>query len=186
MFSPSQDLSSEPSADTNAALMTSEACNRAVMLDPNIRPSFIADIDRYRARMDRMLPSCDIVKLSDEDLGWLIPAPLSLTEKVTTLLERGPAIVILTRGGEGATGYMANGTEVHVPAQRVQIADTVSAGDTFNAGVLAKLSEVGVLRKAALHDLGEDVQFFAHGQGAKVAAITVSRSGANPPWSVEL
>lgn len=179
-------LASEPCADTYAALMMSEGRNRAVMMDPNIRPSFIADIDRYRARMDRMFPLCDIVKLSDEDLGWLIPSPLSLAEKVTSVLERGPAMVILTRGGDGATGYLANGTEVHVPAQRVQIADTVGAGDTFNAGVLAKLSESGALRKSALHELGEDLVLAALGHGAKVASITVSRSGANPPWSDEL
>lgn len=179
-------LACEPCADTYAALMTSEATNRAVMLDPNIRPSFIADIDRYRARMDCMLPLCDIVKLSDEDLGWLIPSPLSLTEKVTAILGRGPSMVILTRGGDGATGYLANGTEMNVPAQRVQIADTVGAGDTFNAGVLAKLSESGALRKVALHDLSPDLLSAALEHGAKVASITVSRSGANPPWSDEL
>lgn len=179
-------LASEPCADTYAALMMAQGKNRAVMMDPNIRPSFIADIDRYRTRMDRMLAQCDIVKLSDEDLGWLIPSPLSLTEKVTSILERGPAIVILTRGGDGATGYLANGSEVHVPAQKVQIADTVGAGDTFNAGVLAKLSESGALRKSTLHDLSEDLLHEALSHGAKVASVTVSRSGANPPWSDEL
>lgn len=179
-------LASEPCADTYAALMMAEGKNRAVIMDPNIRPSFIADFDRYRERMDRMLAQCDIVKLSDEDLGWLIPTPLSLTEKVASILDRGPGIVILTRGSDGATGYLANEAEVHVPAQSVEITDTVGAGDTFNAGVLSKLSELGALRKSDLRDLSEDVLFAALSHGVNVAAITVSRSGANPPWSDEI
>lgn len=179
-------LASEPCADTYASLMASEASNRVIMMDPNIRPNFIADADRYRARMDQMLALCDIVKLSDEDLGWLIPAPVRFSEKVSSILERGPNVVLLTRGSEGATGYLANGAEVHVPARRVQIADTVGAGDTFNAGVLAKLSECGALQKDALKDLGDDLLLEALEYGATVASVTVSRSGANPPWADEL
>ncbi|MBY6142053.1 carbohydrate kinase [Leisingera daeponensis] len=179
-------LASEPCADAYAALLDREATDRAVMIDPNIRPRFIKDIARYRARLDRMVAQADIVKVSDEDLNWLLPDPLSLSEKVSILLERGPSALILTRGGEGATGYLANGGEVRVPAVRAKISDTVGAGDTFNAGVLAKLSELGRLTKPELAALPPDVLQQAMEQGAKVAAITVSRAGANPPWAGEL
>ncbi len=176
----------EPCADTYAALLERESSNRCVMIDPNIRPQFITDIDSYRARLDRMVSLADIVKISDEDLNWIVPSPISLQEKVKLILDRGPSAVIMTRGGDGATGYLRDGTEVAVPAQRVEIADTVGAGDTFNSGVLAKLYELGALQKARLNTLSPAVLSQALEHGARVAAVTVSRAGANPPWADEL
>lgn len=179
-------LACEPGALAYAALLDKEGAGRAVMIDPNIRPRFVKDIARYRARLDGMLAQADIVKVSDEDLNWILPDPMSLREKVLTLLDKGPAVLILTRGGEGATGFLTSGQEVHVPAVRAEIADTVGAGDTFNAGVLAKLSELGLLTKPGLAALAPVSLQRAMEHGAKVAAITVSRSGANPPWAGEL
>ena len=140
-------LACEPSADAYAALLAQEAARCVVMIDPNIRPRFIQDIDRYRARLDRMVAQADIVKVSDEDLNWLMPSQLPLSEKVSTLLDNGPSVVILIRGGDGATGFLSSGDEVRVKAVREDVTDTVGAGDTFNAGFLAKLSELGMLTK---------------------------------------
>lgn len=179
-------LACEPGADAYAALLEVERRNRAVMLDPNIRPGFIRDVGRYRDRLDGMVARSDIVKVSDEDLNWIFPAPLSLREKVDALLDKGPSVVVLTRGSEGATGFLADGTEVHVPARRVKIKDTVGAGDTFNAGLLARLSERGCLSRDNLRDVPADVLRAALELGARVAAVTVSRAGANPPWAEEL
>ncbi|WPZ22317.1 carbohydrate kinase [Sulfitobacter faviae] len=179
-------LACEPGADAYAELLARNAEGRAVMIDPNIRPGFIKDIERYRQRLDRMLALSDIVKVSDEDLNWINPAPLSLRDKVAELLKKGPSVVILTRGGEGATGYLANGEEVQVPAVKAEIVDTVGAGDTFNAGVLAKMSELGQLHKSALATLAPEVLSEALAYGARVAAVTVSRAGANPPWVEEI
>ena len=179
-------MACEPGADAYAELLRQNGRARAVMLDPNIRPGFIRDIARYRARLDRMIALSDIVKVSDEDLNWINPEPLSLREKVDALLNKGASLVILTRGGEGATGFMASGDEVQVPAVKAEIADTVGAGDTFNAGVLAKLSELGCLHKVGLAELATEDLRTALTYGAQVAAITVSRAGANPPWASEL
>ncbi|MBJ6370634.1 carbohydrate kinase family protein [Sedimentitalea arenosa] len=179
-------LACEPGADAYTALLEHGASERAVMLDPNIRPAFIRDIDRYRRRLDRMIALADIVKVSDEDLNWITPEPLSLREKVDRLLAKGPSLVILTRGGEGATGYLVSGDEVQVPALKAEITDTVGAGDTFNAGVLAKLSELGQLHKSGLAALSPEILSETLAHGARVAAITVSRAGANPPWAGEL
>lgn len=179
-------LACEPGADAYAELLACNAEGRAVMIDPNIRPGFIKDIERYRQRLDRMLALSDIVKVSDEDLNWINPAPLSLRDKVAELLKKGPSVVILTRGGEGATGYLANGEDVQVPAVKAEIVDTVGAGDTFNAGVLAKMSELGQLHKSALGTLSPEVLTEALAYGARVAAVTVSRAGANPPWVEEI
>lgn len=178
-------LVSEPAADTYSTLLEREAATCVVMIDPNIRPRFIDDPDRYRARLDHMIARSDIVKVSDEDLDWLLPAPLSLRDRVAKLMERGPSTVIMTRGKDGASGFLADGSEVRVPAQRVEIKDTVGAGDTFNAGFLAKLSELECLTKTQLATLPSDTLQRAMEHGANAAAITVSRAGANPPWAEE-
>lgn len=179
-------LACEPGADAYMSLLEREGKTRTVMVDPNIRPGFIADEARYRTRLDRIIRSTDILKMSDEDLNWIVPEPLSLNEKVDQVLDMGPALLILTRGGAGATGFLSDGTEIHVAAQRVDIVDTVGAGDTFNAGVMAKLSELGLLSKPALVGLSAQDASAALGFGARVAAVTVSRAGANPPWAGEV
>lgn len=179
-------LACEPGADAYAALLAREGKDRAVMIDPNIRPSFIKDEARYRERLEAMIARSDILKISDEDLNWILPAPDSLEAKVRQMLTMGPALIILTKGGEGATAVLADGTEVSVPAQRVEVVDTVGAGDTFNAGVLAKLSQIGALTKSGLRQISPDMVAEALEFGARVAAVTVSRAGANPPWAEEL
>jgi fructokinase len=179
-------LACEPGASTYATLLERESASRAVMIDPNIRPSFIEDADRYRDRLDRMIALADIVKVSDEDLDWIVPGAHSLSEKVERVLARGASVVILTRGGDGATGFLADGSKVDIPARRVEVVDTVGAGDTFNAGVLAKLSELGALEKSKLKGLSAEALSEALAFGARVAAVTVSRAGANPPWTKDL
>jgi fructokinase len=164
--------------------MTREAANRVTMVDPNIRPGFIKDEAAYRARVDRMMALADIVKLSDEDLEWLIPEG-DIDSRAAQVLAMGPKLLCITRGKDGATGYTNRG-RVDVGSERVTVVDTVGAGDTFNAGVLASLDQAGVLDKDALANLHDDVIADALRLGAKAAAITVSRAGANPPWTHEL
>ncbi|MDA7967276.1 carbohydrate kinase [Ruegeria sp.] len=179
-------LAVEPCADAYASLLGQHGADRAVMLDPNIRPGFIKDQTRYRTRLNRMIAQADIVKVSDEDLDWIIPGPETHAEKVPQLLQAGPSVVIVTRGGDGASGYLTDGSEVSVPVKSVQVVDTVGAGDTFNAGVLAALDAAGHLTKPALRALPPEALRAALTKGAEVAAITVSRAGANPPWAHEL
>lgn len=179
-------LISEPCADFYAALAVREAAQRTIILDPNIRPGFIRDEARYRARLARMLAATDILKVSDEDLDWIVPGPGDHAAKAATLLAEGPGLVIVTRGSAGACGFLRGGARVDVPAPKAQVVDTVGAGDTFNAGVLSALHEAGVLTKTALDRLDTAAVRTALTKGAAVAAITVSRAGANPPWAHEL
>jgi fructokinase len=81
---------------------------------------------------------------------------------------------------------LADGTEISAPSNPVEVVDTVGAGDTFNAGVLAELQKSGHLTKSAVRNLTSDALGAALNKGAQVAAITVSRAGANPPWAHEL
>ncbi|MDP3898171.1 MAG: carbohydrate kinase [Mesorhizobium sp.] len=174
----------EPCGSTYEALMTREHLSRVTMLDPNIRPGFIADPVAHKARMRRMVAMADIVKLSDEDMAWFGEAGTA-DEIAQRWLARGPKLILVTRGGDGATAYTAR-HKVNVPSRRVEVVDTVGAGDTFNAGVLASLHEAGLLTKQAVPSLDEAQIAAALDLGARAAAVTVSRAGANPPWRSEL
>lgn len=179
-------LACEPGAETYAQLAEALEPNCVVMLDPNIRPSFIKDEQMFRDRLERLFGVADIVKVSDEDLNWIIQNADSLEEKVAQLQSLGPSIVILTRGSSGAQAWLPNGQSIFVASQKVEVVDTVGAGDTFNAGVLANLSEAGLLTKSAIQTVSENDIAEALGFGARVAAINVGRAGANPPWRDEL
>ena len=174
----------EPCAAAYEALLKREAEKRAVMIDPNIRPGFIQDEAAYRARLGRMIGMADIVKVSDEDLHWLL-GPGETEELARQLLITGPALVCVTEGAKGAKGVFAGGT-VTVSSRQVEVVDTVGAGDTFNAGVLAALADDGVLTKDTVRNLEAHHIEAALSLGARAAAITVSRAGANPPTRAEL
>lgn len=172
----------EPAADSYAALCArarGAAGARLVMIDPNIRPDFITEPARYRARLTGMLSRADVVKVSDEDLAWLTGGQ---DARALTAGPSRPAVVIVTRGAEGATAHLADST-LTVPARPAEVVDTVGAGDAFNAGFLAELQARDALERARLTP---EVLQAALTLGAKIAAIAVSRAGANPPWRAEL
>ena len=177
-------LVNDPAAGAYEALLTREAGARVIMMDPNIRPGFITDAAAYRARIARMMALSDIVKLSDEDLVWLEGEgdPVALARG---LIARGPKVVCITEGARGALAVTARDV-VRVAAQKVAVVDTVGAGDTFNAGVLAALHQAGALSKAAVAAADAGLLTAALTLGVKAAAVTVSRAGANPPWAHEI
>lgn len=178
-------LVNDPAATTYEALQARECTNRVTMIDPNIRPGFIAGKeDVYRARIERMIARADIVKLSDEDLHWL-EGKGDVEALARKIIAAGPKVVFITEGAEGARAITATQNRFFA-ATKVKVADTVGAGDTFNAGALAALNAAGVLTKAGLSALSDDVLDRALSLGTRSAAVTVSRPGANPPWSHEL
>ncbi|NIZ15115.1 carbohydrate kinase [Phaeobacter sp. HF9A] len=179
-------LACEPCADTYQEVLARAHKTRAIIMDPNIRPGFASDPQRYRARLMEMLSRADLVKVSDEDLAWIIPEEQDPIAQANALQAMGPSVVLVTRGAEGALGLLPDGQSVEVPAEPAIVADTVGAGDTFNAGAMARLDELGLLSKPALRCLSPDALQQALAYGAKVAAITVARPGANPPWASEL
>jgi fructokinase len=170
-------LTLEPLADAVTAVVESDAARAALTaLDPNIRPSLIGDRAGYLARLDRILAQTDVVKASIEDLAWLEPgvAPELVARR---LLDRGPRIVLLTRGADGAS-VVSSGGLATVRAPQVTVVDTIGAGDAFSAGFLAWWRRRG-LRREDLTDLdavGEAARF-----ACLVASRTVERAGAAPP-----
>ena len=173
-------LAVEPCGTALEALLLREAGQRVAMIDPNVRPTFVRDRAAYTARIDRMISASDIVKLSDDDAGWLygIFDPQAI-------LAKGPKVVLMTEGSKGATAFTARG-KVSVTAPQIVVADTVGAGDTFNAGFLAALDRAGLLTKSAVAQLSDDALRAALSLGTRAAAITCSRPGANPPWANEV
>ncbi|WP_299028032.1 carbohydrate kinase [uncultured Sulfitobacter sp.] len=179
-------LCAEPAASAYEALALRVANQALIVLDPNIRPGFIQDEQAYRARLDRMIGVAGIVKVSDEDLDWIVKDAQGEDAQVARLHALGAHLVVVTKGADGATAHAVGQPMVSVAAPKVEIKDTVGAGDTFNAGMMAQLHRDGLLSKDALPAITAQQLRTALAYGAKVAAITVSRSGANPPHLSEL
>jgi len=177
-------LAVTPCAEAYEALMERAAGRRVIMLDPNIRPGFAADEAAYRARIGRMIARADLVKLSDEDLRWLA-GPGDPLRQLRALIGDSARIALLTEGARGARAVTRE-FELRLAAPAVEVVDTVGAGDSFNAGVLAALQAAGALRREALAEIDAATLHAALELGVRVAAVTVSRAGANPPRAEEL
>ncbi|MFJ9816401.1 carbohydrate kinase [Streptomyces sp. NPDC101151] len=170
----------EPGASAYEELMrTAAAQGLFTALDPNIRAGLIPDADAYRARFKNWLPSVTLLKLSAEDAQWLGGSPREW-------LAAGPSAVVVTRGGDGLTVHTRDGAEYSVPGEKVEVVDTIGAGDTVNAALLHGLSAQDALSPSALAALGADGWQRLLRFAARAAAVTCSRAGAEPPYAAEL
>lgn len=174
----------EPCGSTFEELMRRMRETVVISLDPNIRPSFVADESAYRDRLRRMIGMSDIIKVSEEDLAWLEPGG-AFEHFARDLIEAGASVVTLTKGDKGARA-ITQSVDLSIPATRANVVDTVGAGDSFNAGFLASLRSSGVLSQSALRTIGRRTLQTALEFASLVSAYTVSRAGANPPWRQEL
>ncbi|EFL88613.1 carbohydrate kinase [Ahrensia sp. R2A130] len=178
----------EPGAKAYESLLAQMSDKTVISIDPNIRPGFISDEAGYRARIGRMIGQSDIVKVSDDDLDWLAQSDSAGADPegmARQWLQSGVALVIITRGSDGAQ-LLRNSGELTAPVKPAQVVDTIGAGDTFNAGFLAGLRRVGCLNKTAIRQASDENLLEALDLANRVAAVTVSRAGANPPWQNEL
>ncbi|MEI5523352.1 carbohydrate kinase [Streptomyces brasiliscabiei] len=170
----------EPGASAYEKLMHACAAQGVfTALDPNIRPGLIPDADAYRTRFKSWLPSVSLLKLSEEDAEWLGGTP-------RLWLDSGPSAVVITHGGDGLTVHTRAGTEYSVPGEKVDVVDTIGAGDTVNAALLHGLAARDALSGPALTALGADAWTRLLRFAARAAAITCSRAGAEPPYAAEV
>ena len=158
-----------------------------ITYDPNLRPSLLVDADTVRPRVERLVAVADVVKASDEDLAWLYPS--TTTENVArTWATSGPQLVVVTRGGEEAIAVL--GVHVHrAPALRVDVVDTVGAGDAFMAGLIDGLcahGSAGSDARTRIAALDADAVVDILRRASAAAAVTISRPGADPPTAAEL
>ncbi|QZN86378.1 carbohydrate kinase [Cellulomonas sp. C5510] len=178
----------EPGGEAVARLLADRREGATLTYDPNLRPALMGSPEQTLPVVERLVGLADVVKVSDEDLGWLHPG-VPPVEVARDWVGRGPALVVVTLGGEGALAVTAGGDELTVTAPRVQVADTVGAGDSFMAGLVDGLWTAGLLGADAREQLREvDVATVERvlARCVAIAAITVSRAGANPPTSAEL
>jgi fructokinase len=172
-------LGVEPIASAIETLLRREAGSRVISLDPNVRPCVVRDPDAYRERFERLLAYADIVKASDEDIE-LLYATHDLASAARGWLQRGPKLVIITRGEKGPLAAFDDKI-LERPAPEIDVVDTVGAGDTFHAGLLAWLDANNLLNPEGVAELNEAQVTAALDFAAAAAAIVCTRRGANPP-----
>ncbi|MCR2827614.1 carbohydrate kinase family protein [Microbacterium sp. zg.Y909] len=175
----------QPGADTVESALRAARQGSVITFDPNIRPSLITDPDDVRARVARLVALSDVVKVSGEDLDWLHPGR---DHRVVAgeWLSRGPSVVVVTEGGAGSFAVHAAGV-AEVPAAPVDVVDTVGAGDTVMAALIAEIhapTAAAVRARIAGWDAADLAAVLR--RGADAAGVTVSRPGADPPWQHEL
>ena len=149
-----------------------------IIFDPNIRPSVQPDRDLYEAAVEKWAALSAVIKVSDDDVAWLFPGQ-SIDEVASRWISDGVFLVVVTRGANGLVGFTADG-RVEVPGVKVDVVDTVGAGDTVGAIVVEAMVAHGLIELRG--DLLRDVLVRA----AAAAAITCSRQGAQPPYKHEL
>jgi fructokinase len=149
-----------------------------IVFDPNVRASFLGDRERYCQAVEKWVGISSVVKLSDEDIAWLYPDQ-SLDEVAHRWLEGETSLVVVTRGAKGIIGYTQGASE-EVEGVRVDVVDTVGAGDTVGA-ILVE----GVVQHSVAGLVGHTLNTVLH-KAAVAAGITVSRAGAQPPRLHEL
>jgi fructokinase len=176
----------EPGAGQVAALVRAAHGRSIVTYDPNIRPSLVRDPQAVRARVAELIGLADVVKASDEDVRWLRPGR-DVLDVAREWVIGGPALVVVTRGADGAVAVTAESVVV-VPAVTTEVVDTVGAGDTFMGalidGLLAREASPGA--RAPGGGIRPDELEALLQRSAAAAAITVSRPGADPPRRAEL
>lgn len=177
----------EPGGSKVRKLLSSAKPSATITYDPNARPMLMGSPEYARSIVESYVELADVVKVSDEDLEWLYPGQ-DIYEVAREWQSRGPALVVVTRGGSGAIGYAECGA-VEISAPRVTVADTVGAGDSFMGALIHGLAQHDCLGKDGrdrLHSLDRSTLETVLNQCARVAAVTVSRPGANPPWLAEI
>ncbi|MFD7011470.1 PfkB family carbohydrate kinase [Rhodococcus jostii] len=171
-----------PGADDVARLVSRRHPDATISYDVNVRPSAMSPRHISVARIDEMMSRSDIVKLSDADLEWLRPGDRH-GDAIRWLMSRGPAIVVVTHGGAGATGYTRSGS-VRVRSHRVDVAHSTGVGDAFMAGLLHTMTGRGLLGRHTgrpLRAIGiDDLRGILH-HANLCAAQAITSAGIEPP-----
>jgi len=168
----------EPGASVLYEWAQSVAKVAPIVFDPNIRPAVINDREKYVKQVERWVSISSAVKASDEDIKWLYPS-LEIEQVINNWLAKGPSLIVVTHSDKGISAYRL-GEKVSIDAVKVVVADTVGAGDTVGAILVEAIVKDGL---SSL--IGVRLEKMLN-RAAKAAAITVSRSGANPPTLKEI
>lgn len=179
----------EPGATVVESMIARARKAALVSFDPNARPSVTPNVGAVLPRVERFVELSDVVKVSQEDLSWYYPGrdPVEAV-RAWTQWQKGPAVAVVTLGEEGSA-VVRRGETIRVPGKQVEVADTIGAGDSFMGGLLDGLLDLGVGGedgRSRLVELGSDELFRVLSWATELAAVTVSRPGADPPHRDEL
>lgn len=175
----------EPVGSAYAMLAEREKGRRVISVDPNVRPTVVSDMKRWSAAAARFYRCATIVKASDEDVRIAFGADTSLADAAAYWRGYGARLVVITRGAEGAVAFGAAGT-VEVPGRKVSVRDTVGAGDTFHAALLARLAATGRLDEAAIAGLDREALGDLLAYATAAASVTITRRGADLPHRADV
>lgn len=177
----------QPGADTVREIVRAARGRALVTFDPNCRPTVVPDRELSLAQVEAFVALSDVVKASDEDVAWLYPER-TIDQVLRGWLELGVSLAVVTRGGDGALA-VTRAARAEVPGIAVEVVDTVGAGDSFMAALIAGLldratdgfDQAADIAQLTARELERLLEFCA-----RAAAITVSRPGADPPRRSEL
>lgn len=175
----------QPIADTLLALVQRESGQRLISLDPNVRLNPQPDIHLWRQRINQLIPYADLIKVSDEDLELLYPGQ-DPEQIARSWLEQRCQLVFLTRGADGASVFSRAHGQQAIAAIPVKVADTVGAGDTFQAAVIAWLTEHNLDSVAGLQQLSKEQISHLLDFASRAAALTCSKTGPDLPYRADL
>lgn len=175
----------QPIADTLLALVRRESGGRLISLDPNVRLNPEPNIELWRSRIATLVEHADLIKVSDEDLSLLYPEQ-EPARVIDGWLQHRCQLVFLTRGGEGATVFSRTHGSWSAPACPVEIADTVGAGDTFQAALIAWLTEQQLDSVEGLIGLSRDQIDAMVRFAVQAAALTCGKTGPDLPYRHQL
>lgn len=173
-------LSVAPVADALLALAEREGARRVISLDPNLRPSVIGDVAAWPAQFERFARRATLIKASDEDIAIAFGGRVSPAEAAARWLDLGAKLVVVTRGAEGAVAFGC-GEPLEIAGRKVDVVDTVGAGDTFHAAMLADLGRREALSREALESLTRDALGGVLRYAVAAASVTCQRRGADLP-----
>lgn len=176
-------LTTPPGAEALRELLASAVDTATISYDPNVRPMLMGTPDDVLPGVHELLGLADVVKVSEEDLAWLLPRR-EPGDVVGEWLELGPAVVVVTLGANGVLAGTASGLHTVLPGRTVEVVDTVGAGDAFTAAMLAGLHRrglLGAIRRDDLYRIDRDTLDGVLSDAVVAAALTCSRHGADPP-----
>ena len=171
-------------AETKALIADARATS-TISFDPNCRPNLVKDKPAYLARMAEFAGYADLIKMSDVDFAYLF-GDEPHQQRAHNLLGQGTSLVVITRGNNGAVAWHAGAGPIEVQAPKIEVADTIGAGDSFQAALLFALHKQGRIARQALKGITADELRRALSFAANCAGLTCTRPGADPPWSHEI
>lgn len=163
------------------AVIDSMPEQQILMVDPNARPSVMSDSTTFQDNFNHALHRADIIKVSGDDLLFLFPGKSKLDAAIE-LHEKSGAVVLVTDGAESISVFV-RGEHTVIEVPRVNVVDTVGAGDSFSGGFLAYWIKQGWGRS----DLSDRAKVVSASEfGVRVASLTCQVVGAQPPFAGQL